>query len=150
MNRSPSASIECKTPEEVWSGSPADYSGLRVFGCPAYTHVNEGKLKLRAKKCIFLGYGQGVKGYRLWCSDPVSPKFMLSRDVTFDESSMLRSTNSSREKDESVEKEDHGVEQQVEFQVDAPNISTSNEGTSVQDNQVEVEDSHEESTASQP
>lgn len=59
VNRSPSTAIELKTPEEVWSGSPANYSNLRIFGCPAYAHVNEGKLKARAKKCVFLGYGQG-------------------------------------------------------------------------------------------
>ncbi|KAK3007026.1 hypothetical protein RJ639_016924 [Escallonia herrerae] len=28
----------------------------RIFGCPAYAHVNDGKLEPRAKKCIFLGY----------------------------------------------------------------------------------------------
>jgi hypothetical protein len=25
INRSPTTSIECKTPEEVWSGKPVDY-----------------------------------------------------------------------------------------------------------------------------
>jgi len=48
VNRSPNTSIECKTPEEVWSGKLADYSNLRVFGCPAYVHVNEEKLEARA------------------------------------------------------------------------------------------------------
>jgi hypothetical protein len=37
----------------------------------------------------------GVKGYRLWCSDPKSPKFIVSRDVVFDESSMLHSRKES-------------------------------------------------------
>lgn len=65
VNRSLSTAIERKTPEEVRSSSPTDYSGLRILGCTAYTHVNKRKLEPRAKKCIFLGYGQGVKGYRL-------------------------------------------------------------------------------------
>ncbi|KAK1614039.1 hypothetical protein QYE76_019556 [Lolium multiflorum] len=39
---------------------------LRVFGCTAYAHVDNGKLEPRAVKCIFLGYGSGVKAYRLW------------------------------------------------------------------------------------
>uniref|UniRef100_A0A2N9IN85 Integrase catalytic domain-containing protein n=1 Tax=Fagus sylvatica TaxID=28930 RepID=A0A2N9IN85_FAGSY len=43
--RSPSTALECKTPFEVWSGTPADYSSLRVFGCPTYAHVNDGKLE---------------------------------------------------------------------------------------------------------
>jgi len=59
VNRSPSTSIECKTPVEVWSGTPVDYSDLRIFGCPAYAHTNDKKLERRAHKCIVLGYAQG-------------------------------------------------------------------------------------------
>jgi hypothetical protein len=62
---------------------------LKTFGCPAYCHVNDGKLELKSKKCIFLGYVDGVKGYRLWCSDPKSHKVIVSRDIVFDESTML-------------------------------------------------------------
>ena len=53
VNRYPSTAIDFKTHEEVWSDTPANYSHLRVFGCPAYFHVNDGKLELRAKKAIF-------------------------------------------------------------------------------------------------
>ena len=67
VNRSLHTSLQFKTPEEVWSGNPADYSNLKVFGCPTYAHVNQGKLDLSAR-CIFLGYAYGVKGYRLWLS----------------------------------------------------------------------------------
>ena len=45
VNRSPSTIIEFKTPFEVWFGILADYSIFRVFGCPTYTHVNDGKLE---------------------------------------------------------------------------------------------------------
>jgi hypothetical protein len=78
VNRSPSTAIDCKTPYEVW------------FGCPAYCHVNDGKLEPRSKKYIFLGYAVGVKGHRLWCSDPKSQNFIVIRDV-FNESTMLHS-----------------------------------------------------------
>ncbi|KAL5715795.1 hypothetical protein ACHQM5_017567 [Ranunculus cassubicifolius] len=87
INRSPHSALDYKTPMEVWSGSPVDYSELKVFGCPAYYHVKEDKLGVRAKKAIFLGYPVGVKGYRLWCTD--LKKFVVSRDVTFNESAML-------------------------------------------------------------
>ena len=70
VNRAPSTALNFKTPEEVWSGTPADYSDFKIFGCPTYMHVNEGKLEPRAKKCIFLGYASGVKGYKLWCLIP--------------------------------------------------------------------------------
>ncbi|KAH9704742.1 Integrase catalytic domain-containing protein [Citrus sinensis] len=36
--------------KEVWSGKPPDLSNLKVFGCPAYAHINQGKLKPRAVK----------------------------------------------------------------------------------------------------
>ncbi len=39
INRSPSTTIDCKIPQEVWKGHPCDYSKLRVFGCDAYALV---------------------------------------------------------------------------------------------------------------
>jgi hypothetical protein len=39
VNRSPSTTIECKIPEEVWTGHPCDYSNLKVFGCEAYALI---------------------------------------------------------------------------------------------------------------
>ena len=61
INRSPSIPLNKKTPIEVWSGTLAYYSHLRVFGCTAYAHVDNRKLEPRATKCLFLGYGSGVK-----------------------------------------------------------------------------------------
>jgi len=41
-------------------------------------------------KCIILGYPAGVKGYRLRCIENNKTKrFMISRDVTFNESAMF-------------------------------------------------------------
>ena len=92
INRSPSVPLDKKTPIEVWSGSPADYSDLRVFGCTAYAHVDNGKLEPRAVKCIFLGYGSGVKAYRLW--NPETKKIVLSRNVVFNEAVMFNDSPS--------------------------------------------------------
>jgi len=60
---------------------------LRVFGCTAYAHVDNGKLEPRAVKCIFIGYQHGVKGYKLW--NPQTQKVMLSRNVIFNETVMF-------------------------------------------------------------
>nr|ABA99467.1 retrotransposon protein, putative, Ty1-copia subclass [Oryza sativa Japonica Group] len=87
INRSPSIPLNKKTPIEVWSGMPADYSQLRVFGCTAYAHVDNGKLEPRAIKCLFLSYGSGVKGYKLW--NPQTNKTFMSRSVVFNESIMF-------------------------------------------------------------
>ncbi|GKV50375.1 hypothetical protein SLEP1_g57082 [Rubroshorea leprosula] len=134
VNRSPSTAIGLKTPEELWSGSPADYSQLRIFGCPVYAHVRDGKLEPRAVKCIFLGYASGVKGYRLWCVQK-SPRFLMSRDVTFDESGMLQ-----KAKEEStIAKPDHGVSKQVEFEATTPKKAVRDDSI-VQENLDEVQD----------
>ena len=67
----------------------ADYSKLRIFGCIAYAHVKQGKLEPRALKCRFLGYLEGVKGYRLWRVDSKPPQCIISIDVTFHEDEIL-------------------------------------------------------------
>ena len=87
INRSPCITLDKKTPIEVWSGSLADYSQLRIFGCTTYARVDNGKLEPRAAKCIFLGYQPSVKGYKLW--NPQTRKVVLSRNVIFNESAMF-------------------------------------------------------------
>ncbi|KAH9687838.1 hypothetical protein KPL70_014918 [Citrus sinensis] len=61
VNKSPSSGINFRTPYELWSGKPADYSHLRIFGCPAYAHVKQGKLEPKAFKCVFLGYPAAIE-----------------------------------------------------------------------------------------
>ena len=69
VNRSPSTAIDFKTPEEIWSGRPPKFENLRIFECPAYVHINQGKLNARALKGFFIGYLDGVKGYKVWCGE---------------------------------------------------------------------------------
>ena len=66
----------------------ADYDLLRVFGCPAYYHVKEDKVDPRAKKGLFVGFKKGIKRFKIW--DSMDRKFIFSKDVTFDEASMLK------------------------------------------------------------
>ena len=75
-----------KTPFEAWTGKKPTVCHLRVFGCDAYAHIpkdQRGKLDPKAKKCIFVGYGEVTKGYRLY--DPVCGKIIFSRNVVFNE-----------------------------------------------------------------
>ena len=109
VNRLPSAAIGGKTLMEMWSGKYAqDYDSFRVFGCPAYYHVKDGKLDPRARKAIFMGFKGGVKGFKLW--DLEDKKFVCSRDVTFDEASMMKASSSQQ-----VENKTKEVLQRVEF-----------------------------------
>ena len=41
---------------------------------------------------MFVRFKKGVKGYKFW--DPKDRKFILSRDVMFDEASIVKPTNS--------------------------------------------------------
>ena len=110
INSSPSVSIEKKTPQEVWSGSPPTYSDLKIFGCPTYAHVDNGKLKPISMKCIFLGYKSGVKGYKLWC--PETKKLVIRKDVIFYETSKIHVLAPKESNVEIVQR----VDKQVEFE----------------------------------
>ena len=84
--------IDCKIPEEVWTNHSCDYSNMEIFGCEAYalTPKNQrSKLDPRSKKCIFVGYDDVTKGYRLW--DPTAHKIVISKHVNFYESSLIKS-----------------------------------------------------------
>ncbi|KAH9670456.1 hypothetical protein KPL70_016992 [Citrus sinensis] len=84
VNRSPSTAIGLKTAMEMWTGKPADYSYLHAFRCLVYVMYNaqeRTKLDAKSRRCIFLGYADGVKGYRLW--DPTAHKIVIRRDVIF-------------------------------------------------------------------
>ena len=68
-NRCPTASLNNKTPYECWFCVKPDVTHLRVFGSQCYVHIpNEQRKKLDAKsyKGIFVGYPNGVKGYKVF------------------------------------------------------------------------------------
>lgn len=80
INRSPSAAIDFKTSYEMWTGHKQSLDHLRVFECLAYAHIKQGKLEPRAKRCLFIGYPTGVKGYKLWNLKAGLPKTIVSRE----------------------------------------------------------------------
>ena len=88
INRIPCSAIDGKIPEEQWRGKAVYLGYFRIFGCPVYVHhTGDDKLEARAYKGIFLGYTDGIKGYRIWHS--TDRKIVHSRHVTFDESAMF-------------------------------------------------------------
>ena len=99
-NRSPTSTLE-ETPFERWHGTKPDISNLRVFGCVAYAHIPDEKRKKldkKSKKCIFVGYPPGKKGYKLF--DPITRKMLYSRDVIFVETVFDHSIEKIDEPDE--------------------------------------------------
>ena len=81
--------------------------------------VQPTKLDPKAKKEVSAVFKRGIKGYKIW--DPKDRKIVLSRDVTFDEASMLKSTISQQ-----VEiKKTKRVSQQVESDATSPSLERS-------------------------
>ena len=90
INLSPSVPLKGDVPERVWTGKDVSYENLRVFSCKAFVHIpkyERSKLDVKAKPCIFLGYGHEEFGYRLW--DPLSRKIVRNRDVVFLEDQLV-------------------------------------------------------------
>lgn len=92
-NRCPSVAVAGSMPEEVWTRSRVELGHLRVFGCVAYALIPEQKRKkldAKSRKCIFVGYSDTTKGYRL--VDPLVPhKVFYARNVAFLETEFLKS-----------------------------------------------------------
>ncbi|KAD4178102.1 hypothetical protein E3N88_26693 [Mikania micrantha] len=113
INRSPSSALNKMTPIEVWSGKKGSYHHLRVFGSLAYAQVSQGKLEPRAQKCVFLGYPEGIKGYRLWRLE--NSKAIVSRDVTFNEDIVYKDLIGSDKAEDELSKSHSGVH--IEFRM---------------------------------
>ncbi|CAA7036695.1 unnamed protein product [Microthlaspi erraticum] len=84
INRTPSSALNGLTPYEMLHNKAPDYAHLRVFGSLCYAH-NQGhkgdKFVSRSRKCAFVGYPYGKKGWRLY--DLEKKQFFVSRDVVF-------------------------------------------------------------------
>ena len=90
INLSSSVPLKGDIPKRVWTGKDVSYDHLRVFGCRTFVHIPKdemSKLDVKAKPCIFLGYGHEEFGYMLW--DPMSKKIVRSRDVVFLEDQLV-------------------------------------------------------------
>lgn len=92
INRSANATLSTVTPEEAWSGKKVDVSHLQLFGSPVMVHVPKQKRSKWGKNSnsmIFVGYTDGVKGYR--CINPNTKALQTSRDVFFPNEKIERS-----------------------------------------------------------
>lgn len=116
INKSPSTAIGDKIPDEVWYNKDGlDYSYLRRFGCVAYVHSDDGKLNPRAKKGVFVGYPDGVKGYKIWLLD--EEKCVLSRNVVFKEDLLYKSLVKKSKKKVEIGESSRVVELEINSEV---------------------------------
>ena len=66
LNRSPTKSLQNKTPFEAWHGKKPCVRHFRTFGCTAHVKIagpSLAKLADRSKRMVLLGYEPGTKGF---------------------------------------------------------------------------------------
>uniref|UniRef100_A0AAV1V102 Retroviral polymerase SH3-like domain-containing protein n=1 Tax=Peronospora matthiolae TaxID=2874970 RepID=A0AAV1V102_9STRA len=88
-NRLPSPKCQDQTPFEIVNGFRPSVKHVRVFGCRTFVLTPKEKRSKRdpkAREGLFMGYEEVVKAYRVY--DIEADQVVISRDVTFDESTL--------------------------------------------------------------
>lgn len=101
----PTKDVQGSIPEELWTKKPVRISHLKIFGCRVFAQIDKTyqrrKLGKRAQECVFIGYIEGVRGYKLCIIE--KDKFLVNRNVKFDETifPLKRSQTATQAKKES-------------------------------------------------
>ena len=70
-------------------------SSFKSFSCVSYVHDefnDRSKLGVKARKCLFIGYGDEQFDYQFW--DDQNRKIIKSRNVVFDEKVLYKNKSS--------------------------------------------------------
>ncbi|GMF55651.1 unnamed protein product [Phytophthora fragariaefolia] len=135
INRIPN-SVNIKTPYEIVNKAKPQLKHLKVFGSLGYAHIpDEKRRKLDAKafKCRFLGYEDGVKGYRVL--NVATGKMQIVRTVKFLETTSTDSvmvTQESEDNEGVATEPSHGGQQPWEQKQMMPTVVTSGDVVSLQ------------------
>jgi transposase InsO family protein len=95
VNCTPTKALKNITSEEYWTKIKLDVSHFHVFGSIAWAHIHHEKRKAlqpKSEKCIFVGYSEDLKGYKLLQSH--CNEIIIRRDVKFDENILACNPNS--------------------------------------------------------
>jgi transposase InsO family protein len=123
LNRSPTRSVEGRTPYEVWHDKKPSVDYFRTFGCVA--HVKQGNKRLgkvedRSTMMVFIGYEPGSKAWRFY--NPVTRRVHVSRDAVFEERSLKRIVHGAGMKTRS------GTTSRSEWSTSLPAVRTQRQG----------------------
>ena len=95
INHIPSATMQFQIAYELLDKQKPNISFLKVFGCLCFVSTltnNRNEFDPRSRKCIFLGFKAGVKGYIML--DVKTREIFISRDVIFHEDTFVQKENS--------------------------------------------------------
>ena len=99
MNRFLTSTLVEKALYEAWAGKIPSLTHLRVFGFDSFMQIPKERrhnLNSKSRKCIFVKYKDGVKGYKLW--NPTTRTTMYNRYLIFIEFRRTFETEEGREK----------------------------------------------------
>ena len=86
INRVPNSARVDMSPWETLTGNKPDLSYFRVFGSIAFYRVDDSKrskLDPKANRCLFIGYSETSKAYRVW--DYKLNRVVITRSVVLNE-----------------------------------------------------------------
>ena len=69
LNQVPTKEVLQVTLKEKWNGRKPDISNFKIFGSECWAHIPNKKwkkLETKSHKCIFIGYVEDSKSYRLF------------------------------------------------------------------------------------
>ena len=150
QNRVPHQALKGITPFEAWSGRKPSVKHFRVFGSPAWAHIPAEKRKAldpQSRPCIFVGYPDGVKGYRLL--HPTTHELFIERSVQFEEGS-LSSLSITSPPPSTLTLESLGVHDISSDELDSPEKSSSNDESDSEDSPPSSLSHHSEANDSPP
>lgn len=84
LNRTGKSKESGRSPFEVWTNKSFDIHRLQTFGTPVYVHIpkeRRRKWDKKGERGIMVGYGEDVKGYRIYF--PQKNSVEIKRDVIF-------------------------------------------------------------------
>ncbi|KAL9447401.1 hypothetical protein AB3S75_014963 [Citrus x aurantiifolia] len=85
INRTPTPLLDGKTPYELLYGKPPPYAHFRSFGCLCYARYvprDKNKFNPRSRRCVFVGYPHGKKGWRVFDLAALHDRGSTSSDVS--------------------------------------------------------------------
>ncbi|KAE8976384.1 Copia protein [Phytophthora rubi] len=149
VNRVPNTARRDKSPFEVLTGMQPVLDYLRVFGAHGYVHLDKSKRTkwdARSHRCIFLGYADGSKAYRVWdCEDQ---RLVKTRTVILDERAparyrdviLVHDGDGQQQRQVTVEDDDEFVPSDASTSPDAPATGMEVDETGEQPPSMEVDD----------
>ncbi|KAH9625378.1 hypothetical protein KSS87_011449, partial [Heliosperma pusillum] len=142
INKMPTPVLQWKTPFELLFHEQPKYDELRVIGSLCFASMpltNKDKFAKRGRKCVFIGYPFGQKGYKLYDLD--THTCFTSRDVVFKEGVFPYVTENQQSTPE-VSENCHRIDNPF-FSEYEPEISQNHHTTSlIQHNQISNNNMH--------